>query len=97
MVRCLKMNDKLLIDAFKGGNSQPLHAEIKCVILIFYSYLSHFITSFSFFMCNCLFRFCSVDEYATEASGSSNYANYNKNFSSLIKGLETGHFFKAEW
>lgn len=29
LVRCLTMNDKLLIDAFKDGDSQPVHAEIK--------------------------------------------------------------------
>lgn len=29
LVKCLSMNDSLLVDAFKDGDSEPLHLEIK--------------------------------------------------------------------
>lgn len=43
-------------------------------------------------MCMYFVVVCSVDEYASDESGSSNYANHYNNFYGLIKSLETGVF-----
>lgn len=32
IVKCLAMNDKLLVDALREADSEPVHLEIKCVL-----------------------------------------------------------------
>ena len=48
LVKCLVMNDKLLVAALADGASEPIHLEIKWVILPLFSRL-HFLFLFFFF------------------------------------------------
>ncbi|CAM8969299.1 unnamed protein product [Rhodiola kirilowii] len=60
LVKCLSMNDKLLIDALKYGEVEPVDVEI------------------------------NVEDFVGEEKGSSNYIDHYKNFSGLVKSLESG-------
>uniref|UniRef100_A0A7N0RHD1 PI31 proteasome regulator N-terminal domain-containing protein n=1 Tax=Kalanchoe fedtschenkoi TaxID=63787 RepID=A0A7N0RHD1_KALFE len=67
VVKCISINDKLLMDAFRAGQSEPLHVEF------------------------------NVEEYVEQEKETyNNYKDHYKNFSGLVKRLETELFSKLE-
>lgn len=55
LVKCLVMNDKLLVDALADGASEPVHLEIKYA---FGSFFVFFICDYIFLKKNCNLFYC---------------------------------------
>ena len=93
LVKCLVMNDKLLVVALADGASEPIHLEIKFVILLSLSLslsldLSHLEHFFNFSLLLLL-------DYVTE-NGGTNYSCQFKNLESLVKTVDKEILWKLD-
>ncbi|KAK2657750.1 hypothetical protein Ddye_010802 [Dipteronia dyeriana] len=89
LVKCLVMNNKLLVDALANGASEPVHLEIEYGFVV------------SLFGCNDVYLFSfllivkflvvygSVGDFIGEQKGGANYSAQFKNLEKLVKSLDT--------
>ncbi|KAG5583807.1 hypothetical protein H5410_044241 [Solanum commersonii] len=73
LVKCLVMNNKLLIDAFRDGDNEPLHLELRQLLV---NQGLHSVCSNE-----SILVICSVEDYIVEDGGT----NYNTQFKNLGK------------
>lgn len=88
LVKCLVMNDSLLVDALRDGDSDPLHLEIKYDLLS--ALFLFFPRNYMLIDCLCLLGLgfvCSVGEYVVE-SGDASYSSQFKNMGKLVSVVE---------